>query len=67
MPYRKPCDALAEFLAQTGNDALTGADVLQLGASQQYSSNVEYAASPIAQSLRDVAQVMFADLGTRIY
>ena len=57
---------MAEFLAQTGNDALTGADVLS-GASQQYSSNVEYAASPIAQSLRDVAQVMFADLGTRIY
>jgi uncharacterized protein (DUF1501 family) len=28
---------------------------------------VEYAADPMAQSLRSVAQVMFADLGTRIY
>jgi uncharacterized protein (DUF1501 family) len=32
-----------------------------------YSSNIEYAANPIAQSLKSVAQVMFADLGTRIY
>lgn len=59
-------DSLAQFLAQTGKDALIGADVLR-SASQGYSSGVEYAASPIAQSLRDVAQVMFADLGTRIF
>ena len=59
-------DPLAQFLAQTGKDALIGADVLR-SASQEYSSGVEYAASPIAQSLRDAAQVMFADLGTRIF
>ena len=33
----------------------------------KYSSNIEYAANPIADSLKDAAKVMFADLGTRIY
>ena len=59
-------DALAEFLAHTGADALRGADVLR-SASQQYSSSVEYGPGPISQNLRDVAQIMFADLGTRIF
>ena len=59
-------DAVSEFLAQTGADALKGADTLRT-APQSYSSNVEYATNSLAQSLRDVAQVMFADLGTRIY
>ena len=59
-------DAVSEFIGQTGNDALKGADVLRT-APQSYSSNVEYAANPLAQSLRDAAQVMFADLGTRIF
>ena len=59
-------DAVSEFLAQTGSDALKGADTLRT-APQSYSSNVEYATNSLAQSLRDVAQVMFADLGTRIY
>ena len=59
-------DPLAGFLAQTGNDALRGADVLS-SAARRYKSSVEYADSPIAQSLRDVAQVMFADLGTRVF
>ena len=55
-----------EYLGQTGLDALKGADILK-AAPQQYSSNVEYASSPIASSLRDVAQIHTADLGTRIY
>jgi uncharacterized protein (DUF1501 family) len=59
-------DAVMDFLGQTGRDALKGADILRT-APAKYSSNVEYAANPIAQSLRSVAQVMFADLGTRIY
>ncbi len=59
-------DAVSEFIGQTGNDALKGADVLRT-APQSYSSSVEYAANPLAQSLRDAAQVMFADLGTRIF
>ena len=59
-------DAVSEFIGQTGRAALEGADVLRT-APRSYSSSVEYAANPLAQSLRDAAQVMFADLGTRIF
>ena len=59
-------DAVMDFLGQTGRDALKGADILRT-APAKYSSSIEYAANPIAQSLRSAAQVMFADLGTRIY
>ena len=59
-------DAVMDFLGQTGSDALKGADILRT-APAQYKSSVEYADNPIAQSLRGAAQVMFADLGTRIY
>ena len=59
-------DAVAEFLGQTGLDALKGADILRT-APEGYSSSVEYASTPIGQSLKSVAQVMLADLGTRIY
>ena len=59
-------DAVMDFLGQTGTDALKGADLLRT-ALDKYSSNVEYAANPIAQSLNDAARVMFSDLGTRIF
>ena len=59
-------DAVMDFLGQTGTDALKGADILK-SATERYSSGIEYADSPIAQSLKSVAQVMFADLGTRIF
>ena len=59
-------NAVMDFLGQTGTDALKGADILRT-APEKYTSGVEYAADPMAQSLRSVAQVMFADLGTRIY
>jgi uncharacterized protein (DUF1501 family) len=59
-------DPVMEALGQTGSDALKGADILRT-APALYSSTVEYAANPIAQSLKSVAQIMFADLGTRIY
>ncbi len=59
-------DNVMEFLGQTGRDALKGADILRT-APAQYQSTVEYAANPIAQSLKSVAQVLFADLGTRIF
>ena len=36
-------------------------------APSQYSSEVEYADSPVAKSLRDVATIHTADLGTRIF
>ena len=59
-------DAVMGFLGQTGLDALRGADILRT-APGMYESTVEYAANPMAQGLKSAAQVMFADLGTRVY
>ena len=59
-------DAVAQILSQAGTDALKGADILRT-ASSMYSSNVEYDDNPIAQTLKNVSQVMCADLGTRVY
>tara|TARA_B100000745_G_C20144269_1_gene392381 strand:+ start:186 stop:1313 length:1128 start_codon:yes stop_codon:yes gene_type:complete len=59
-------DMVSEFLSQTGEDAMVGADILS-EAPAKYSSSVEYAANPLASSLRDAARVMFADVGTRFF
>lgn len=59
-------DAVAQVLGQAGTDALKGADTLRT-APEMYSSNVEYADNPIAQTFKNVSQVMCAGLGTRIY
>ena len=59
-------EAVMQHLGRTGNNALKGADTLRT-APEMYSSNVEYAANSIAQSLKSAAQVMCADLGTRVY
>ena len=45
---------------------MVGADIVKV-APEKYSSTVEYPNSPIAQHLRDIAQVYFADLGTRVF
>ncbi len=55
-----------EYLAQTGMDVLKGADILK-DAPAMYSSDVEYADNSIAQSLRDVARVHLADMGSRVF
>jgi len=55
-----------EYLGQTGLDALKGADILKV-APERYSSSVEYGANNIAKSLRDVAMIHEADLGTRVF
>ena len=55
-----------EYLSRTGQDVLSGADILKT-VPDQYESTVEYANNPIAKSLRDVARVHTADLGTRIF
>jgi uncharacterized protein (DUF1501 family) len=55
-----------DYLRSTGMDALRGADVVKV-APEMYTSNVEYPNSPIANHLRDIAQVYLADLGTRIF
>jgi uncharacterized protein (DUF1501 family) len=59
-------DAVAQFLSQTGMNAMRGADILRT-APAKYSSTVEYASTPIAQSLKNISQVICADLGTRVY
>jgi uncharacterized protein (DUF1501 family) len=59
-------DAVMGFLGQTASDALKGADILRT-APAKYASTVTYANDSVAQSLKSMAQVMFADLGTRIY
>ena len=55
-----------DYLGQTGRDALKGADIIKT-APEQYSSTVEYADNPIAKSLKSVAQVHLANLGTQIF
>ena len=55
-----------EYLGQTGQDALKGADIIKL-APERDSSTIEYANNAIAKSLKDVAQVHLADLGTQVF
>ncbi|MBM3222941.1 MAG: DUF1501 domain-containing protein [Candidatus Tectomicrobia bacterium] len=59
-------DVVLDVLGQNGRDALKGADILKT-APARYTSTVQYEANPIAQSLKSMAQVMFADLGTQLY
>ena len=59
-------DTISQFISQVGMDALKGADILRT-ASSQYSSSIEYADNPIAENMKNIAQVMFADVGTRIF
>lgn len=59
-------DAVLDFLGQTGANALKGADILRT-APAKYSSSVEYASNSLAQNMKSIAQVMLADLGTRVY
>ena len=59
-------DTVMDYLGQTGLDAMRGADILK-EAPLKYKSNVEYPDNPFAKSLKGVAQVHFADLGTRVF
>lgn len=58
--------AVLDYIGQTGGDALKGADILRT-APATYSSTVEYGSSALSQSMKSMAQVLFADLGTRIF
>ena len=58
--------AVMEFLGETGLEAMQGADILKV-APGMYSSTIEYADTPIARKLKDVARIHLADLGTRIF
>jgi uncharacterized protein (DUF1501 family) len=55
-----------DYLGQTGLDALKGADILKT-APAMYHSTVEYADNPIGRNLKGIAQVLLANLGTRIF
>ena len=55
-----------DYLGRTGVDVIRGAELLKK-APQIYKSTVEYGDNPIASSLRDVARVHLAGLGTRIF
>ena len=53
-------------IGQTGIDAMTGADMLAV-APEQYRSTIEYGEDALSQSLKGIAQVHLADLGTRVF
>ncbi len=55
-----------EHIGQTGLDAMSGADMLKT-APETYSSTVEYASDALSQSLKGIAQVHLAKLGTRVF
>ncbi|ETX07945.1 MAG: hypothetical protein ETSY2_08285 [Candidatus Entotheonella gemina] len=54
-----------DYLSKTGLDALRGADILS-SVPETYTSTVEYAQNPFAQNIKGAAQVLQADIGTRI-
>ena len=55
-----------DYLGQTGLHSLKGADILNV-APELYTSNVEYADNEIARTLKGIAQVHVAHLGTRVF
>jgi uncharacterized protein (DUF1501 family) len=69
MQANHPHDAVGEvlqYMGQTGLDAQKGAAILRT-AVEKYHSQVIYPKTSIGQSLRGVAQVKLADLGTRVF
>ena len=54
-----------DYLANTGLDALKGADILS-SATEKYSSSVEYGGNEVAQYMRNIAMTHLAELGTRV-
>jgi uncharacterized protein (DUF1501 family) len=57
---------LESFVSHTAAAALSSADRVQ-AATAAYPGAVEYPRSPLANSLRSVARLIAADLGTRVY
>ena len=54
-----------DYIRNTGQDALKAADIIKT-VPAMYSSTVEYGSNSIAQNMRGAAQVILANLGTRI-
>jgi uncharacterized protein (DUF1501 family) len=61
-----PGSGVMEYLGTTGLDSLKGADILKVAPSN-YKSDVKYPSTSIGRKLKGVAQVHFADLGTRVF
>jgi uncharacterized protein (DUF1501 family) len=59
-------DPVLSYMGQTGLDAQKGADILRT-ALDKYQSTVQYPKSPIAESLKGIAQVKLAEFGTRVF
>ena len=57
---------VSDFLGRTGNDILRSADLLK-DVPSNYESTVEYAENSIAKSLRDVARIHTANMGTKVF
>ncbi len=55
-----------EYLGETGLNVLKGADILKT-APAKYQSTVEYADTIMGRNMKGIAQVLLADLGTRIF
>ena len=53
-------------IGQTGIDAMTGAEMLAV-APERYSSTIEYGDDALSQSLKGIAQVHTANIGTRVF
>jgi uncharacterized protein (DUF1501 family) len=62
----RPGDEVLRYMGHTGLDAQKGADILRT-ALGKYQSTVHYPNSSLAQSLKGIAQVKLADLGTRVF
>jgi uncharacterized protein (DUF1501 family) len=62
----QPGDEVLRYMGQTGLDAQKGADILRT-ALGKYQSTVDYPNTSLAQSLKGIAQVKLADLGTRVF
>ncbi len=62
----EPGSGVMEYMGTTGLDSLKGADILKV-APGRYKSDVKYPNTPIAKKLKGIAQVHFADLGTRVF
>jgi uncharacterized protein (DUF1501 family) len=54
-----------DYLSQTGLDALRGADIISTVTSK-YNSDIEYGNNSFAKAMKGAAQVLQADIGTRI-
>jgi uncharacterized protein (DUF1501 family) len=66
MTETTPMDDVLKYMGQTGLDAQKGADILS-SALGQYNSTGESPNTSIGNSLKGIAQVKFADLGTRVF